>query len=78
MVRHCDGFTCCTVEQKLEEFGGKYYRNGSKFCKVCHKFMKIDGYRCPCCRSSVRTKSHCKKWRNGMFSLLLTLNGQIP
>ena len=29
--------------------------------------MKIDDYRCPCCKSNVRSKSHVKRWKNMNF-----------
>lgn len=63
-MRSCDNFTCTRLEKVSFGFGGKIYTDGVKFCKTCHRYLKIDGYRCPCCRSSVRTKSHTKRWRN--------------
>lgn len=62
-MRLCNGFTCRRLDRVSFEFGGKIYTDGVKFCKTCDVFMKIDGYRCPCCKSNVRCKSHVKKWK---------------
>ena len=63
-MRSCDGFTCSSIEKVPFGFGGKIYQNGIKFCKTCSRFLKLDIYRCPCCHSNVRSKSHTKKWRD--------------
>ena len=63
-MRSCNGFTCSRLERVSFEFGGKIYRNGVKYCSTCSIFMKIDGYRCPCCQSNLRSKSHTRKWKN--------------
>jgi len=63
-MRTCNGFTCRRLDRVSFQFGGKIYTDGVKFCKTCGVFMKIDGYRCPCCKSNVRSKSHAKKWRD--------------
>jgi len=62
-MRTCNGFTCRRLEKISFPFGGKIYTDGIKFCKTCGVFMKIDGYRCTCCKSNVRSKSHAKKWK---------------
>jgi len=60
-MRECNGNTCLKFEKISYDFGGKIYTDGVKFCKTCRTFMKIDGYRCPCCKSNVRSKSHVKR-----------------
>ena len=60
-MRSCDGYTCRCISKISFGFGGKIYSDGVKFCKTCNRFMKIDGYRCPCCKSNVRSKSHVKR-----------------
>lgn len=62
-MRECKNI-CLYVENISFGFGRKIYRNGVKYCKVCSKFMNSDGYRCSCCKSNLRYKSHCKKWRD--------------
>jgi len=63
-MRSCNGFTCNRLERVSFDFGGKIYQNGIKYCSICSIFMKIDGYRCQCCKSNLRSKPHSKKWRN--------------
>jgi len=63
-MRSCNSFTCSRMPKVSFGFGGKIYQDGVKFCKTCSVYMKIHGYRCPCCRSNVRSKSHTKRWRN--------------
>ena len=61
-MRECKN-TCLHFENVSFDFGGKIYRNGVKYCKLCNRFMKIEGNRCTCCKSNLRFKSHAKKWR---------------
>ena len=63
-MRFCNGFTCLRMDKVSFEFGGKIYRDGIKFCKTCDTFMKIYEYRCPCCKSNLRSKSHVKKYNS--------------
>jgi len=63
-MRSCNSFTCRRMPRISFGFGAKIYQNGVKFCKTCDVLMKIDGHRCPCCKSNVRSKSHSKKWKN--------------
>ncbi len=63
-MRECNGFTCNRLERVSFGFGKKIYADGVKYCKTCSRLMKIEGYRCPCCKSSVRSKSHTKRYRN--------------
>ena len=69
-MRSCNGFTCRRLDRISFGFGKKIYQNGIKYCSTCGVFMKIDGYYCPCCKSSVRTKSHTKKWKANVSSYL--------
>jgi len=62
MTRYCDGYTCNEYRIRII-VGKRIYQNGVKYCKVCDSFLGIESYRCPCCKSIVRTKSHSKKWR---------------
>ena len=62
-MRSCNGYTCRQLPNISFDFGKKIYENNIKFCKACDKFMKITVYRCPCCKSNLRCKSHCSKWR---------------
>jgi len=62
-MRECNGNTCLKFDKISYDFGGKIYSDGVKFCKTCGVFMKIDSYRCPCCKSNVRSKSHVKRWK---------------
>ena len=63
-MRECDGFTCNRLERVSFGFGKKIYKDGVKYCKTCSRFLKINEYRCPCCKSNLRCKSHTKRWRN--------------
>jgi len=63
LSRQCNGYTCLNFDRISFGFGGKIYKNGIKFCKVCGTYMKIEGYRCPCCKSNLRSKSHSRKWK---------------
>lgn len=38
------------------------YEAGQKHCTACELFINWDGIRCPCCRSTLRTKP--RKLRN--------------
>ena len=70
-MRSCNGFTCNRLERVSFGFGGKIYTDGVKFCKTCNRFLMINEYRCPCCRSNVRSKSHTGKWRNSQRGLAI-------
>ena len=61
-MRECKNM-CLSFDKVSFSFGGKIYQNGIKYCKTCNKFMKLNGYRCICCKSNVRHKSHSKQWR---------------
>jgi len=63
-MRFCNGTTCNHLGKVSFDFGGRIYRKGIKYCKLCNIFLKIDGYRCPCCKSIVRSKSHVRRWRH--------------
>ena len=63
-MRSCNGFTCSRLERVSFGFGGKIYQNGVKYCSTCSVFMKTNGYRCQCCKSNLRSKSHTKRWKN--------------
>jgi len=44
------------------ERGGRYIK-GQKRCNVCSLFIKCDGFRCPCCRSTLRLKPRKRQLR---------------
>lgn len=71
-MRCCNGFTCRRLDRISFGFGGKIYTDGVKFCKTCGVFMKIDDYRCPCCKSNVRNKSHVKRWKTQILEKVIT------
>ena len=62
-MRECKNI-CNSFEKVPFGFGGSIYRNGIKYCTTCNRFLELDGYRCLCCKSNVRSKSHSKKWKN--------------
>jgi predicted amidophosphoribosyltransferase len=69
-MRECNGYTCKGFRMTIV-VGQPIYQEGIKFCKTCEEFLEIDSYRCPCCKSSVRTKSHSKQWRERFSHVLL-------
>jgi len=70
-MRECDDYTCKEFRITIA-VGQPIYQEGIKFCKTCDEFLEIDSYRCPCCKSNVRCKSHVKKWRDKVSSILLS------
>lgn len=62
-MRWCNGVTCSRLKRPSFGFGGKIYKKGVKFCKMCGTFMVVNSNHCPCCSSSLRTKSHASKLR---------------
>jgi hypothetical protein len=71
MSNECNG-VCCR-EQKISIVIGKpIYRNGIKFCKRCNRFMRIESYRCPCCKGNVRCKSNRYKKHLQQSRLLIS------
>jgi len=71
-MRTCNGFTCRQLDKVSFRFGGKIYANGIKFCKTCNIFMKINEFRCPCCKSNLRSKSHRKQYRMNLYNKLIS------
>ena len=63
MSRQCDSYTCKHKYGFVVTVGEKIYQEDVKYCKVCETYLKVDGYRCPCCKSNIRCKSHSKKWK---------------
>ncbi|MCE9652418.1 MAG: hypothetical protein K8Q89_05095 [Nitrosarchaeum sp.] len=61
-MRECKDM-CSRLKRVSFGFGGKRYADGAKFCSTCGEFVKIDGYRCKCCGSQVRCKSHTRRWK---------------
>ena len=61
-MRECKNI-CLQFKDISFNFGEKIYQNGIKYCSLCNKFMQNDGYRCLCCKSNLRSKSHAKQWR---------------
>ena len=41
----------------------RHYDNGIKFCSICGRFMVVEGGRCPCCNTILRTKPHNRRDR---------------
>ena len=70
MSNVCKGL-CCREETNPIVVGKAIYRNGTKFCKRCDTFMRIDSYRCPCCKGNVRCKSHQYKKQVNHSRLLI-------
>jgi len=62
-MRECKG-VCSRFERVSFGFGQKIYRSGVKYCSMCSTMIEINQYRCPCCKSNLRSKSHTKKWKN--------------
>ena len=62
-MRECKEM-CLRSDRISFGFGGKIYQSGIKYCATCNMFMKTDEYRCLCCKSNLRCKSHTKKWKN--------------
>nr|AIF10632.1 hypothetical protein [uncultured marine thaumarchaeote KM3_46_G12] len=63
-MRVCNGHTCLQgIRYTLDEFGGKIYKHGVKYCSVCGVYLRETGFRCPCCKSNLRSKSHRKRWK---------------
>ena len=58
-MRECRG-ECHFFERVSFRFGGKIYQKQIKYCSICGIFMKISGYRCPCCRSNLE-QSHMQE-----------------
>ena len=57
MCRECKGI-CHRPQYKIElVVGKKIYSDDVRFCKTCDRYLKLKLYRCPCCKSCVRTKS---------------------
>ncbi len=58
------GFVC---KGFCDDFKGEKIPNGSKYgygqkrCSLCGIFMTVDGVRCPCCSSLLRTKARSKR-----------------
>ena len=61
MSSSCKGH--CTDYAVKIPFKEKYYSNNRVFCRPCEKYMKIPTVRCPCCKSSVRNRPRCKKFK---------------
>ena len=77
-MRSCDGFTCRRLDRISFGFGGKRYADGVKFCSTCGRFLKIDGYKCPCCKGTTRSRSHTRKWRkNSLYNVSSCLTENI-
>ena len=61
-MRECKN-VCLQFDSVSFDFGGKIYQNGIRYCKTCNRFMNNTGYRCTCCKSNLRSKSHTKQWK---------------
>ena len=62
-MRECKGM-CYNFDRVSFGFGQKIYRNDVKYCSICSTMIEINQYRCPCCSSSLRSRSHSKKWKS--------------
>jgi hypothetical protein len=62
-LRECKGM-CSDFDRVSFRVGGKIYRDGVKYCSTCSTMIEINLYRCPCCSSNLRSKSHSKTWRD--------------
>lgn len=51
---YCSGV--CGRYTHKKKSGEKWYSNGVKRCNFCKVFMKINGKKCPCCTSTLRTQ----------------------
>ncbi len=47
----------CEKYKVSKDRRGSYYAEGSKRCQVCEIYIRWNEYRCPCCKSPLRTKS---------------------
>jgi len=47
----CQDFKSTGTSMKLK------YQEGQKRCTFCGVFMSVEGYRCPCCRITLRTRA---------------------
>ena len=56
----CKGF-CDDFKSKKIANGSKY-QLGQKRCSLCSVFMTVQGFRCPCCSTRLRTKSRNKRY----------------
>lgn len=46
---------------KLEGISNKLsYENGFKWCSCCCMFLRLDGFRCPCCNIALRSSPKIK------------------
>ena len=54
MVLMCKGV--CTDFQSKGTLLKLKYEAGQKRCTCCGLFITFDGYRCPCCKTKLRTK----------------------
>ena len=62
-MRECKDL-CSRFKRVSFGFGREIYQNGLKYCSMCSRFIETDQYRCSCCKSNLRSKSHTKKWKN--------------
>jgi len=61
-MRECKDI-CIRLEKATFEFGKKLYQNGIKYCSICCIRINFNGYRCVCCGTNLRSKSHTKRWK---------------
>ncbi len=75
-MRECKNI-CTRFESISFNFGGKIYQNSVKYCKTCSRFMNNDGYRCVCCKSNLRCKSHRRQWKTNVYKIKLVQNQEV-
>jgi uncharacterized paraquat-inducible protein A len=54
MAQVCKGF--CEDYQSKGTLMKFKYETGQKRCTRCDIFISVDGHRCPCCNTKLRTK----------------------
>lgn len=51
--------TCKNICKKHKAPKGKRsFKMGAKKCNKCAVFLRLDGYRCPCCNLQLQSRSH--------------------
>ena len=46
------------------------YESGLKWCALCSRYLNVDEFICPCCKTKLRTKSRNKKARDETRQIL--------
>lgn len=51
----------CVEYMERRNGSGSEYAMGLKKCNTCERFLRVDGYFCPCCGRKLKTKSKFKE-----------------